>query len=112
VISLRVASGWHAGGEGPAYLRREVHSRVWTVNEHASLTEGEVDPLAEHEPRPPEEELIVLRLVVDGLTDHAIAHKLGISVITVRRRIRSLRDRVGAPTRLKAAVIAARRGWL
>lgn len=81
------------------------------MNERAPLTEGGVDSLAGPEP-PPEEELIVLRLVVDGLTDHAIAHKLDVSVITVRRRIRSFRERVGASTRLKAIVIAVRRGWL
>lgn len=64
------------------------------------------------DPPPPEEEVAVMRLVVDGLTDAAIARREGVSIITVRRRIRRFRDRLDARTRLQAAVFASRRGWL
>lgn len=76
------------------------------------MKEGGRDSVSASEAPPSEEELEVMRLVIEGLTDQAIAHRLRVAVITVRRRIRSFRERVGADTRLQAAVIAARRGWL
>ncbi|HEX9891895.1 MAG TPA: LuxR C-terminal-related transcriptional regulator [Actinomycetota bacterium] len=62
--------------------------------------------------RPPDDELEVMRLIVSGLTDHAIARRVGVSVITVRRRAARIRRRLGASTRIEAAVLAAKRGWL
>lgn len=61
---------------------------------------------------PSSNELEVMRLIVSGMTDHTIARRLGISVITVRRRAASFRRRFGASTRIEAAVAAAKRGWL
>lgn len=62
---------------------------------------------------PPDEELEVLRLVVvEGLTDRAVARRLGVALITVRRRIHRFMERVGAKSRIQAAAIAAERGWL
>lgn len=66
---------------------------------------------------PPEDkaiarELAVMRLVVQGLTERAIARRLGISVPTVRRRTARFRRRMGAETRLQAVAIAVRRGLL
>ena len=61
---------------------------------------------------PPEEELVVMRLVVEGLTDQAIARRIGVSIITVRRRAVRFRRRLGASTRIEAAVLATKRGWL
>lgn len=61
---------------------------------------------------PPEEELEVMRLVIEGFTDQAIARKVGVSIITVRRRAARFRRRFDASTRIAAAVLAAKRGWL
>jgi DNA-binding NarL/FixJ family response regulator len=47
-----------------------------------------------------------------GLTDHAVANQLGLSMRSVQRRIRALMDLVAAETRLQLGFHAARRGWL
>ena len=54
----------------------------------------------------------LLALLTSGLTDEAIAHQLGVSIRTVRRRIRRLMDHLGAISRFQAGLQAAKRGWL
>lgn len=61
---------------------------------------------------PPVRELEVIRLIASGLKDSTIARRLGVSVVTVRRRSREFRQRVGAATRSEAVAMAAARGWL
>lgn len=63
------------------------------------------DPLAP-------EDRDLLRLLVAGLKDEAIARQLGWSIRTMRRRISRLHDLLGAANRFQAGVIAARRGLL
>lgn len=53
-----------------------------------------------------------MRLCVTGLKDVVIARRLGVSVVTVRRRAQSFRRRVGAQNRPQAVAIATRLGWL
>lgn len=57
-----------------------------------------------------DEELMILLLA--GLSDDAIGHRLGMSTRTVYRRIKRLMDIVGAETRLQLGWHAARAGWL
>lgn len=52
----------------------------------------------------------VLALLTAGCKDEAIARQLGMSPRTVRRRVRSLMQRLGASTRFQAGMQAARRG--
>ena len=59
-----------------------------------------------------EDELTVIRLIAEGMKDHAIARRLEISVVTVRRRAQRFRERVGAKNRSHALAIAAVRGLL
>ncbi len=59
-----------------------------------------------------EEMEVVLALLTAGLTDEAIAHQLGISIRTVRRRIRRLMDHLGVASRFQAGLQAAKRGWI
>lgn len=59
-----------------------------------------------------EEMALLLALLTAGLTDEAIAQQLGISMRTVRRRIRHLMDHLGVVTRFQAGLQAAKRGWL
>lgn len=51
-----------------------------------------------------EKELLVLRLVVDGEADAAIAEKLGMSVRTVKAHIQNMRDKTGFRNRTELAV--------
>jgi DNA-binding CsgD family transcriptional regulator len=54
----------------------------------------------------------LLGLAAAGLTDHAVARRLGVAQRTVERRMRRIMDRLGARTRFQAGLAAARRGVL
>jgi DNA-binding NarL/FixJ family response regulator len=72
-------------------------------------TETEKDLEAEEDD---EKRELLLSYLTAGLTDEAIAHQLGISIRTERRRVRRLMDQLGVVTRFQAGVQAAKRGWL
>ncbi|MEV0811052.1 helix-turn-helix domain-containing protein [Micromonospora sp. NPDC050200] len=59
-----------------------------------------------------EETRQLLTLQASGLKDDAIARQLGLSIRTMRRRMRTLLDELSATNRFQAGVQAARRGWL
>jgi len=61
---------------------------------------------------PTENERALLRMLSRGLTDEAVASRLGVSVRTVQRRMESLMTRLGAASRFEAGVKAAAHGWL
>lgn len=54
----------------------------------------------------------LVRMLAGGLTDEAMARKLGISERTVRRLVSELTERLGAASRFQAGVCAVRLGWL
>jgi len=54
----------------------------------------------------------VLRLVLTGMTDGAIARNMGISERTVRRHVQALLEALGANNRVTLAVAAVREGWV
>jgi len=54
----------------------------------------------------------VLRLVMTGMTDTAIARHLDISERTVRRHVGALMERLGASNRVTLAATAVREGWV
>jgi DNA-binding CsgD family transcriptional regulator len=58
------------------------------------------------------EERSLLALIGAGLTDDAIAERLGISSRSLRRRTARLMEDLGAANRFRAGVEAARRGWV
>lgn len=60
---------------------------------------------------PPEQDQ-VLRLVLTGMTDGAIARNMGISERTVRRHVQALLEALGASNRVTLAVAAVREGWV
>jgi DNA-binding CsgD family transcriptional regulator len=60
---------------------------------------------------PPEQDQ-VLRLVLTGMTDGAIARHMGISERTVRRHVQALLEVLGANNRVTLAVAAVREGWV
>jgi DNA-binding NarL/FixJ family response regulator len=57
-------------------------------------------------------ELEVMRLVAQGHKDVAIARRLGVAPVTVRRRAQRFCRRVGARNRAQAIAIAAANRWL
>ncbi len=58
----------------------------------------------------PPPDLELLQLLAAGLKDEAIARHLGVSERTLRRRVTTLIDRLGAASRFQAGIQAARRG--
>lgn len=59
-----------------------------------------------------DQELAVVRLLGQGLTDEAIGRKLGLSERTIRRLVSELMRRLNARSRFQAGVRAIHYGWL
>ncbi|MBM0224831.1 TrmB family transcriptional regulator [Micromonospora sp. ATA51] len=59
-----------------------------------------------------DEDRQLLALLAAGVKDDAIGRQLGLSVRTMRRRVRRLLDLLGAQIRFQAGMEAARRGWI
>jgi DNA-binding CsgD family transcriptional regulator len=59
-----------------------------------------------------DEEQSLLRYLVSGMKDEAIARYLGCSRRTLRRRVDMLLDTLNATSRFQAGALAAQRGWL
>ena len=51
-------------------------------------------------------------MMATGANDDAIAHRLGISVTTVRRYIAAIIERLGVSSRFAAGAAAQRKGWI
>ncbi|MDH6116769.1 DNA-binding CsgD family transcriptional regulator/sugar-specific transcriptional regulator TrmB [Kitasatospora sp. GAS204A] len=58
------------------------------------------------------QEATAIRLLADGLTDEAIAKRLGVSHRTARRLATELMERLGARSRFEAGVRSVQHGWL
>ncbi|GAA2130499.1 LuxR family transcriptional regulator [Kitasatospora kazusensis] len=71
---------------------------------------GEEAGRDEHGLRGPE--ATAIRLLAEGLTDEAIAKRLGVSHRTARRLATELMERLGARSRFEAGVRAVQQGWL
>lgn len=54
----------------------------------------------------------ILTLLAQGMKDDAIAHRLDVSVRTVRRALNQLYERTGSDSRFELGVKATRYGWL
>jgi DNA-binding NarL/FixJ family response regulator len=54
----------------------------------------------------------LIRLLASGLTDEAMARKLGISERTVRRRVGDITSVLGTDSRFQAGVRISQLGWL
>ncbi|MFD9621955.1 LuxR C-terminal-related transcriptional regulator [Streptomyces virginiae] len=57
-------------------------------------------------------EEVLIRMLVEGMKDEAIARRLSVSSRTVSRMISALLDQLGVQTRFQAALELNRRGWL
>lgn len=64
------------------------------------------------EETPTEEDLAIVRMLAKGLTDDVVAHRVGISKRTYRRRLRAVMRKLGAGSRFEAGAVAVRKGWL
>jgi NarL family two-component system response regulator LiaR len=68
-------------------------------------------------PEPPpiepltESEMVVLRLVAQGVDNQGIAQALNYSVYTVANRLRTIYQKLHVANRTQAALYALRQGW-
>lgn len=110
----------HAGDETPeaaVIVRRSVlldsmlalFELVWQHAVEVRLRSDEDLEIADTEERELRE---LARLLAAGLTDTAVAHHLGVSERTVRRRIKDLLAELRVDSRFAAGVRAVQRGWL
>lgn len=76
------------------------------------MTAVAVTDLPPRRPVLSEKDCCLLELLAEGLPLEAVAHRLNISERTVRRRIRSICDRIGVATSVQAVVWAVRGGIL
>lgn len=58
-----------------------------------------------------EGEMVVLRLVAQGIENEQIAHLLHLSVYTVGNRLRAIYSKLHVNNRTQAALYALRHGW-
>lgn len=107
-----VRADQHADGyllltsQGPLAALCALFDLVWAT----------AQPLREPAQRDPHglsaQQATVARLLAEGLTDEAIARRLGISARSARRAAGDLMARLGARSRFQAGARAVQRGWI
>jgi DNA-binding CsgD family transcriptional regulator len=93
-------------GRGTVAALCALFERVW--QEGTPL--GEPRPLDEQGLTPQERQCLVL--LGQGLTDQAVAGRLGVSHRTARRMAALLMEKLGARSRFEAGIKAVARGWI
>jgi hypothetical protein len=105
-----VDNSWVVRGEAILQPLSALFDTYWQLaREPPKAVTGQKTPGANG---PTQDDRLLLDLLSQGLKDEAMAHHLGVSVRTVRRRISDLMHRLGACSRFQIGVLAERRGWL
>ncbi|MEU2250172.1 helix-turn-helix domain-containing protein [Streptomyces sp. NPDC019224] len=88
---------------GLAHVARELFEQVWQRSRpYQEQPHTDIDTVDAH----------ILRLLLAGLTDTAVAGQVRLSVRTVQRRLQALMARADATTRLQLGWYARDRGWV
>jgi DNA-binding CsgD family transcriptional regulator/sugar-specific transcriptional regulator TrmB len=95
-------------GEGTLTALCALFENAWEVARPLTALAA---PAGKHESLAPQEDAVI-RLLSKGLTDEAIARRLGISPRTARRIATDLMGRLGARSRFEFGVRAVQSGWL
>ncbi|GAA0906394.1 helix-turn-helix domain-containing protein [Virgisporangium aurantiacum] len=98
------------GMEGALLVRAPVI--VATLSRYFELLWAGAVPVDNESAKIPPEQDQVLRLVMTGMTDGAIARHLGVSERTVRRHVSALQEALNVNNRVTLAVAAVRQGWV
>ncbi|MBW1598469.1 helix-turn-helix transcriptional regulator [Streptomyces sp. JJ38] len=100
-------------GAGTQYILTRDTAALRALTGLSELLWERADRYCEEREEPPNEaERQILGMLVQGLTDRAIARQLGLSDRTVRRVVAQLMDRLRAQSRFEAGARAAERGWI
>ena len=102
---LDLAASIRALAGGESIVDRKVLPQVMAVARQSAQLEDPERPLSERQ-------LVILRLVADGLSNREIAEHLQLSELTVKSYIEDLLKQLGARNRVHAAILATRHGWL
>ncbi|WUH97699.1 helix-turn-helix transcriptional regulator [Spirillospora sp. NBC_00431] len=84
---------------------REYFELLWERATPYGATDAEAGPL-------PRIQMKILRLLVQGLSDNAVAERLGVSVTTVGRHVTSIREALGVQHRFALGAVAVQRGLI
>lgn len=113
-----LAHAIEAGAEG-ALLKSSANSdiitAIKTIAGGAQFISREVKKLMSRNPPVPEltdRQRIILSSITEGLTNHAIADRLGISEDGVKRHVNAILAKLGADSRAEAVAIALRKHLL
>jgi predicted transcriptional regulator len=109
-------------GTQPVALRTEhpalvacavsLFEQIWSTAVPAPINgDVAIGPHAVSGPSDPDDRLL-LSLLLAGLTDQAIAARLGVGLRTVQRRVRDLMDAASVDTRIQLGWQASRKGWV
>jgi DNA-binding CsgD family transcriptional regulator/sugar-specific transcriptional regulator TrmB len=93
-------------GEGPVVAMCVLFDQIW----QAAVPFGE-EPAAAPDIPLTAQERAVLGLLMEGDTDDALAHRLGVSRRTIGRVVSDIMGKLGARSRFQAGVYAAVQGW-
>ncbi|MEU6068000.1 MULTISPECIES: helix-turn-helix transcriptional regulator [Streptomyces] len=105
IVTTRPESGGFTAVRDPSLLRA-LHSLAELLWRRAEIVP------AQPEDPPTEAEQQLLRMLMEGLTDQAVARRQGTSERTVRRMAAQLMERLNAVSRFEAGVRAVERGWI
>jgi DNA-binding CsgD family transcriptional regulator len=96
---------WEVRAGGVISAAYALFEQFWRLGRDPAVIPG-------NQPEPTPLSRALLRLMGDGLTDEAVARRLGLSRRTVTRLIAELAGTTGANSRFQLGAAAAVRGWL
>ncbi|MFE3788212.1 hypothetical protein [Streptomyces goshikiensis] len=114
--SALLSTSAHTARQGAVLIREPsalvglhaLFSHLWDEGTSPAAAANDAGEAADYSAQ----ERALLRFLADGLTDEAVARKLGISLRSERRMISGLSERFGAHSRFQLGLQAAQRGLL
>ncbi|GAA3125221.1 hypothetical protein GCM10020254_85650 [Streptomyces goshikiensis] len=114
--SALLSTSAHTSRQGAVLIREPsalvglhaLFSHLWDEGTSPAAAANEAGEASDYSAQ----ERALLRFLADGLTDEAVARKLGISLRSERRMISGLSERFGAHSRFQLGLQAAQRGLL
>lgn len=91
-------------------LHAELLKAIRAVHAGQTYLPARLATIQEHSPHLSAREVEVLRLIVDGLPNRLIAHKLNIAEATAKNHVKNILGKLGVRDRTQAATTAIQRG--
>lgn len=91
-------------------LHEELQKAIRAVYAGKTYMPAALEAIQRHSPHLSAREIEVLRLIVDGLPNKLIAHRLNIAEATAKNHVKNILSKLGAQDRTQAATAAIQRG--